>query len=125
MTEFKNKVLPGHLGGSVGLASDIGSDHDLTVRGFEPRVGLSAVSREPTSDPLSPCLSASPPLTLSASQTLKNFFLIHKNKNRVILQILRNSMVGAESVLSLTHLQPPRSEDCAFLLVLCQGKLLN
>ena len=33
--------------------------HDLTVRGFEPRIRLSAVSTEPTSDPLSLSLSLS------------------------------------------------------------------
>ena len=35
------------LGGSVGEASDVGSGHDLTVRGFEPCVGLFADSSEP------------------------------------------------------------------------------
>ena len=35
------------MGGSVGWASDFGSGHDLTVRGFEPHVGLCAVSSEP------------------------------------------------------------------------------
>ena len=39
--------LEGRLGGSVGWASDFGSDHDLTVREFEPRVGLCADSSEP------------------------------------------------------------------------------
>ena len=37
----------GHLGGSVGEASNFGSGHDLTVCGFEPRVGLCADSSEP------------------------------------------------------------------------------
>ena len=37
----------GRLGGSVGWASDFGSGHDLTVREFEPRVGLCADSSEP------------------------------------------------------------------------------
>ena len=37
----------GHLGGSVGWASDFGSGQDLTVRELEPRVGLCAVSSEP------------------------------------------------------------------------------
>ena len=39
--------MMGHLGGSVCWASDFGSGHDLTVRGFEPRVGLCADSSEP------------------------------------------------------------------------------
>ena len=34
--------------------------HDLTVHEFEPLTGLSAVSAEPASDPLSPSLSAPP-----------------------------------------------------------------
>ena len=37
----------GRLGGSVGGATDFGSGHDLTVREFEPRVGLCADSSEP------------------------------------------------------------------------------
>ena len=36
------------------------SGHDLTVRGFEPRVGLCADSVEPAWDSLSPSLSAPP-----------------------------------------------------------------
>ena len=35
------------MGGSVGWASDFGPGHDLTVRGFEPRVGFCADSSEP------------------------------------------------------------------------------
>ena len=37
----------GRLGGSVGLASDFGSGHDLKVCEFEPHVGLCADSSEP------------------------------------------------------------------------------
>ena len=37
----------GRLGGSVVWASDLGSGHDLAVRGFEPRVVLCADSSEP------------------------------------------------------------------------------
>ena len=37
----------GHLGGSVGWASDFGSGHDLEVRGLKPRVRLCADSSEP------------------------------------------------------------------------------
>ena len=37
----------GRLGGSVGLASDFGSGHDLTVEELEPRVRLCADSSEP------------------------------------------------------------------------------
>ena len=37
----------GHLGGSVGWASDFSSGHDLAAREFEPHVGLCADSSEP------------------------------------------------------------------------------
>ena len=40
---LKTKSM-GLLGGSVGYASDFGSGHDLTVRGFKPSVGLCADS---------------------------------------------------------------------------------
>ena len=58
--------------------SDFGSGHDLTVLEFEPRVRLSAVSTEPSLDPLSPSLSAPPPLALS----LKNKHLERKKEKR-------------------------------------------
>ena len=47
--------------------ADFGSGHDLTVSGFQPRVGLCADSWEPgaASDSVSPSLSAPPPLCLS------------------------------------------------------------
>ena len=58
---FKILCGEGRLGASVGQASDFGSGHDLTVREFEPRVGLcadsSAQSLEPVSDSVSPSLS--------------------------------------------------------------------
>ena len=37
----------GHLGGSVGLASDFSSGHDLAVCEFKPHIGLCADSSEP------------------------------------------------------------------------------
>ena len=40
-------MFSGHLGGSVGSASDFGSGCDLAARGFEPRVGFCADSSEP------------------------------------------------------------------------------
>ena len=43
------------------------SGHDLTVREFEPYMGLSAVSAQPALDPLSPSLSAPPLLTLACA----------------------------------------------------------
>ena len=62
----------GRLDGSVGWVSNFGSDHDLTVHEFEPRVGLCAVILEPGTC-LSFCvflsLSLCPlPLMLSLSQ---------------------------------------------------------
>ena len=61
----------GYLGGSVGWASYFILGHDLMVCEFKPHMGLAAVSTEPTSDPLSPFLSASPLLTLSFSKINK------------------------------------------------------
>ena len=46
-TLFLKSSTLGGLGGSVGWASNFGSGYDLTVRGFEPRVGLCADSSEP------------------------------------------------------------------------------
>ena len=50
------------------LILDFSSGHDLTVHEFEPHIGLSAVSTEPPSDPLSLSLSATSLLMLSLSQ---------------------------------------------------------
>ena len=48
ITRFVHFVIKesctGRLGGSVRLAPDFGSRHDLTVHGFEPHVGLCAAS---------------------------------------------------------------------------------
>ena len=41
------KGIQGRLGGAVGWASDFGSGHDLTLREFEPHIGLRADSSEP------------------------------------------------------------------------------
>ena len=49
-------------------------------KGFEPHIGLAAVSAEPASDPLSPSLSALPPLVLS----LKINKLKKKEKKRML-----------------------------------------
>ena len=56
---LKNTVKMGHLGGSVGSASDFGSGHDLMVCGFKPHVRLYADSTEPAWDSLSLSLSLS------------------------------------------------------------------
>ena len=42
--------------------------------GFMPHIGLSALSAEPTSDPLSPSLSAPPPCTCVFFLSLKKYF---------------------------------------------------
>ena len=42
------------------------------IHGFEPLIGVYAVSVEPALDPLSPSLSAPPSLALSLSLSLKN-----------------------------------------------------
>ena len=66
------KVL-GLLGGSVGWASDFDSGRDLTVCGFEPRVGLCPDSSEPGAC-FRFCLPLSLPLphSCSVSVSLKN-----------------------------------------------------
>ena len=61
----------GRLGGSVGSVSDFGPGHDLTVRGFEPRIGLRTDSSAPGACLgfcVSPSLCPSPAHTLSLSQ---------------------------------------------------------
>ena len=61
LQQSPQQVVPwGHLGGSVGRASDFGSGHDLAVREFEPHVGLTAVGAASTSDPLSSSFCPSP-----------------------------------------------------------------
>ena len=69
---LKCEVL-GQLGGSVGLASDFGSGHDLTVHGLKPLIGLCADSVEPAWDSLSlPVSCPSPISALSLSQKQTN-----------------------------------------------------
>ena len=70
----------GCLGGSVGGAADFGSGHDLTVRGFEPRVGLCADGSEPgacsgSSVSLCPTLS---PLVLPCFLKITNKHFLKK-----------------------------------------------
>ena len=77
----KGKRLVGNLKGKTELNSkgprgaraaqwvkrptlDFRSGHDLKVRGFQPHIGVSAVSIEPALDPPSCSLSASPPYFL-------------------------------------------------------------
>ena len=66
------------------VVSDFGLGHDLMVHEFKHRMGLSAVSREPALDPLSPSLSALSMLTslsLSISLSLSLSKLINLKKN--------------------------------------------
>ena len=72
--KFKITCTLESLGGSVGWASDLGSGHDLRVRGFKPCTELCADSSEPgpPSDSVSPSLSAPPPLVLCFPLSLKN-----------------------------------------------------
>ena len=73
---INNNSKQGHLGGSVGWATDLSSGHDLVVREFESRVGLCADSSEPGAASDSVCLPLSlllPHLcALSLSFSLKN-----------------------------------------------------
>ena len=75
LKSFLLKRTPsGHLGGSVGWASDFGSGHDLTIPEFSPSSGsvLTAQILEPASDsvPLSLPLSLPLPHTCSVSLCL-------------------------------------------------------
>ena len=72
-------AMQGHVGGSVGWASDFGSGHNLMVLEFEPRIRLCAVSSQPASDPLSPSLSLSA-LPTPHILSLKNKKTIKKKK---------------------------------------------
>ena len=70
------RELLGHLGGSVGWASDFNSGHDLAVFEFEPRIGLYADSSEPGACfgfyvSLSFCSSPTHALSLSVSLSNK------------------------------------------------------
>ena len=67
-----NINLPGHLGGSVSLASDFSSGHDLTICEFKPMLSsvLTSQSLERALDSVSPSLSAPRLLVLSLSLSL-------------------------------------------------------
>ena len=80
----------GRLGGSVGGASDFGSGHDLTVREFEPHVGLCADSSEPGAC-FRFCVSLSlcPSPAHALSLTLKNKHNFFFNPYRVYLITVR------------------------------------
>ena len=80
------RTLKGHLGGSVGWASDFGSRHDLMVCEFEPRVRLCADGSEPGAC-FGFCVSLSLPilahvLSLSVSQKSINIKHFLKKKKR-------------------------------------------
>ena len=51
-----------------------GSGHDLTVRGFQSRIGLHADRMDPAWASLSPPLSAPPPLRLSRSLKINKLY---------------------------------------------------
>ena len=74
MIFVKILAFVGGLGGSVGWASNFSSGHDVTVREFEPCIGLCVdrQSLERASDSVSPSLSAFPWLVLCLSFSLKN-----------------------------------------------------
>ena len=64
---------PGWFSWLSGLTLDFGSGHDLTVREFEPLIGLCAHGAEPAWDSsLSSFLSLYPSLTRAFSLFLKN-----------------------------------------------------
>ena len=66
------EAILGHLRGSVKRPTlGFGSGHDLTARGFEPRIGLCAGGVEPAWDSLSLSLSLSLPLSHQRSLSPK------------------------------------------------------
>ena len=71
-SDINIEIHQGHLGGSVGWASDVSSGHDHAASGSV----LAAQRLEPALDSVSSCLSASPLLThvlsLSVSLSLSN-----------------------------------------------------
>ena len=72
--KLREESVSVHLGGSVSKVSDFSSGHDLAVPEFEPHFGLSAVSTEPASDPLSSLFLPLPHiLSLSLSKIDKHF----------------------------------------------------
>ena len=69
---MKRRIVEGRLGGSVGWASNFSSGHNLTVRGFEPRVRLCADSLEPGA-----CFGFCVCLSLSFSLFHTNLYFHH------------------------------------------------
>ena len=65
--------------GIIGIAwvADLISGHDLTIHDSEPHIGLSAVSMETTSDPLSPSL-----LPLPCSHSLSKINIKNNNNDK-------------------------------------------
>ena len=87
---IRNLGMLGHLGCSVGWASDFGSGHDLTrFVGSSPASGsgLTAQSLEPLFDSVSPSLSAPPPfmLSVSVSKINKTFKNLKRNLGMLML----------------------------------------
>ena len=78
---------------------------------FEPRIGLSAVSTKPTSDPLSPSLSALPPLlSLSSLSKINKHFKktvrtwSGKDVSCIFCPLSSTSVLGgAQSLVKLKH----------------------
>ena len=76
----KNKTS-WRVGGSVSWAPDLGSGHDLAVRGFEPHIGLCADSSEPrTCFRFCDSLSLSAPPTPALCLSLKKKHKTNKKK---------------------------------------------
>ena len=94
-------MYTGHLGGSVGWASDFGSGPDLAVHEFEPRVGLCADRSEPGACfrfgvSLSLCPSPAHALSLSISKINKTF-----QKKRHVCSLKMITVQAKEIHLSL------------------------
>ena len=77
---------------------DFGPGHDLTVHECEPHMGLTAVSRDPVSDPLSPSLSVPPPLTRSLSVSQKQVDI----EKKIVYSFSLLSSVSCEDVCGVS-----------------------
>ena len=89
------------------LTLGLGSGHDLTVREFQPHIGLCADGTEPVWDSVSPSLCPSPACVCSLflSQNFKKIFKKRKKKQDLLLTMTPRHSPG---VYGREELCPPR-----------------
>ena len=97
-TQKRNNPVKGHLGGSVGWASNFGSGHHLPVCEFEPCIRLCADSSEPGA-----CFEFCVSLSLCSSPThalsfsFKNKFKKHLKKDLYVILIFPSLIIHSYS----------------------------